>query len=176
MALGVAGQRLDPVMGYNFLITLIESSSLLASVLAGIQNVVLGGFNECSGLEMALQVEDYNEGGNNVGVLRFPTRITWSNIRLKRGAALSDDLWKWHYSFVEGTGKRRDGVIVLQNDTHDPVKVWYFTRGLPVKWTGPALNATQSQLAIEELEIAHEGLKLYSPGATLGGIIGSFLR
>jgi phage tail-like protein len=172
MALGIGGQRLDPVMGYNFLITFVESSSLLATALAGIQNVVLGGFSECTGLESALQIEDYNEGGNNVGALRFPTRIAWTNIRLKRGAALSDDLYNWHYSFLQGTGKRRDGVITLQNDLQEPVKVWYFTRGLPVKWTGPALNAAQSQLAVEELEIAHEGLKLYSPGAALGAIIG----
>jgi len=176
MAIGVGGQRLDPVMGYNFLITFVESSSLLASVLSGIQNVVLGGFSECTGLESALQIEDYNEGGNNIGALRFPTRIAWTNIRLKRGAALSDDLWKWHYSFLEGTGKRRDGVITLQNDRHEPVKVWYFTRGLPVKWTGPALNAMQSQLAVEELEIAHEGLKLYSPGATAAGAIGGAVK
>lgn len=175
MALGIAGQRLDPVMGYNFLITLVDSSSLLATVLSGIQNIALGGFMECSGLEMALQIEDYNEGGNNAGVLKFPTRITWTSIRLRRGAALSDELWQWHYDFVEGKGKRRDGVIALENDLHEPVKVWYFKRGLPVKWTGPAMNATQSQVAVEEIEIAHEGLKIYSPGATLAGAIGSLL-
>lgn len=177
MALGIGGQRLDPVMGYNFLITLVDSSSVLATVLSGIQNVVLGGFSECSGLEMSLQVEDYNEGGNNGTVLKFPTRVTWPNIRLRRGAALSDELWNWHYSFVEGKGKRRDGVIMLQNDLHEPVKVWYFSRGLPVKWSGPSLNAMQSQVAVEEIEIAHEGLKIHKAGlgSAVAGAIGSLL-
>jgi phage tail-like protein len=164
--------RRDPVKGYNFVITLTDSTSLLTTVLSGIQNAAVGGFSECSGLEMALQVEDYNEGGNNSGVLKFPTRITWSNIRLRRGAAISDDLWDWHYSFVEGKGKRRDGMIILQNDLQEAVKVWQFVRGLPVKWTGPSMNAMQSQVAIEELEIAHEGLKV-SGGATLASVVQS---
>jgi phage tail-like protein len=172
MALNVAGVRIDPVGSYNFLITLVDSSSVLTSVLIGIQNVVLGGFTECSGLEMSLDVEEYQEGGRNGTVLKFPTRVTWTNIRLRRGVALSDDLWNWHYGFVEGKGKRRDGIIVLQNDLHIPVKVWHFTRGLPVKWTGPSMDATQSQVAIEELEIAHEGLKLYAPGAAIAGATG----
>ena len=175
MAIGIAGQRLDPVRGYNFLITFVDSSSAVATISLGVQNTFLGGFSECSGLEMALKVDEYNEGGNNGTVLKFPARINWTNIRLKRGAALSGDLWDWHYGFVEGKGKRRDGVIVLQDDTHTPVKVWSFVRGLPVKWTGPSLNAAQSQLAIEEIEIAHEGLKVYSKGlvGTVAGIVSS---
>jgi phage tail-like protein len=79
---------------------------------------------------------------------------------LKRGIALSDDLFQWHYAFVQGNVQRRDGLIALQDEEHVPVKVWKFTRGLPVKWSGPAFNATQNQVAIEELEIAHEGLTL----------------
>jgi phage tail-like protein len=170
MALNLAGVRADPILGYNFLITLVDSSSVLTSVLSGIYNVVLGGFSEASGLEMNLEVEEYKEGGRNDTPRKFPTRVTWSNLRLKRGVAYSDDLWNWHYGFVEGRGRRRDGVVVLQNDLHVPIKVWYFTRGLPVKWTGPSLDAGQSRVAVEEVEIAHEGLKLYTPGAALGSV------
>lgn len=119
-----------------------------------------GGFSECTGLEIALDAEEYKEGGNNGKSLRFPTRVKWTNIRLKRGIALSDDLWLWHYGFVEGTVSRRDGVVTLLDEQQNPVKVWAFKRGLPVRWTGPSLNAMQSQVAIEELEIAHEGLML----------------
>ncbi len=165
--------RVDPVGSYNFLITLVDSSSALTTVLAMIQNVALGGFSECSGLETTLEVEEYQEGGRNETVLKFPTRVNWTNLRLRRGVTLSDDLWNWYYSFVEGDGKRRDGVIVLQNDLHVPVKTWHFIRGLPVKWVGPTLDAAQSQIAIEELEIAHEGLKLYSPGAAIASATGA---
>jgi phage tail-like protein len=155
-----AGQRVDPYRGFNFLITLIDSTSALSTVVAAIQFAPQGGFSECSGLEMGLDIEEYKEGGNNGTVLHFPTRLKWTNLHLKRGVALTDDLWLWHYALAQGQVLRRDGLVTLQDEQHNPVKVWSFTRGLPVKWTGPALNAAQNQVAIEEIEIAHEGLQL----------------
>jgi phage tail-like protein len=152
--------RIDPALGYNFTITLIDSSSILASMLALIQLPPAGGFSECSGLDSTLEIEEYKEGGNNGATLKFPSRVTQGRIHLKRGVALSNDLWDWHYGFVTGFGGRRDGVITLQDDRRNPIRVWTFTRGLPVRWSGPMLNASQSQLAVEELEIAHEGLQL----------------
>jgi phage tail-like protein len=67
-------------------------------------------------------------------------------------------LWDWHYGFVEGVGKRRDGIIVLLNDLHLPNNIWRFSRGLPVRYVGPVMNATQNSVAIESIEIAHEGI------------------
>jgi phage tail-like protein len=148
----------DPVLAHNFLITLVDSSSGLATAVSAIRNVVLGGFSECTGLEMSLKVEEYNEGGRNGTVLKFPTRVSWTNLSLRRGVTANTELWDWHYSFVQGRGKRRDGIIVLQNALHVPVTTWHFKRGLPVKWTGPAMHASQNNVAIETLEIAHEGL------------------
>lgn len=174
MALGIGGQRIDPVRSFNFLVSLVDTTSTLGTLLSGVQNVVLGGFSECSGLESQLRTEDYEEGGNNGTVLHFPKRINWTNVRLKRGAALNDELWNWHYGFVEGKGKRRDGIIMLQDEQHQPVRIWYFQRGLPVKWTGPSMNALQSNVAIEELEIAHEGLRMHRPGSIIGGLVKSF--
>ena len=72
------GVRADPVLAYNFLISLVDSSSELAAVVTAIQSIALGGFSECSGLEMSLQVHEYQEGGRNGAVLKFPTRVTWS--------------------------------------------------------------------------------------------------
>jgi phage tail-like protein len=152
--------RIDPYRSFNFAIALIDSSSALAATATAIGSVVAGGFSECTGLEMSLEVEEYREGGNNGTVLRFPTRMKWNNLRLKRGVALLDDLWLWHYGFAQGQVQRRDGVVSMLDEQQNPVKVWSFTRGLPVKWSGPSLNAAQNQVAIEELEIAHEGLRL----------------
>jgi len=161
----------DPVMSFNFAISMVEAStsvsSILTTVATGIQNVALGGFSECSGLEVRMEPESYSEGGNNKTVLKFASRVSWTNIKLKRGVTLSDDLWNWHYSFVQGKGKRRNGVIALLNSLHIPIKVWYFERGLPVRWTGPSLNASTSQVAVEELEIAHEGLRQFALGSTV---------
>jgi phage tail-like protein len=159
---GAVGVRSDPLLNHNFIISLVDSSSTLAlsgpSALAAIADVGLGGFSECSGLEMSLQVEEYKEGGRNSAVLKFPTRVSWSNITLKRGVGTGTALWDWHYGFVEGKGKRRDGIIALMNSQRVPNNIWYFQRGLPVKYTGPSLNATQNNVAIESIEIAHEGI------------------
>lgn len=159
---GAVGLRLDPQMGYNFTINLIDSSSKMALVKSAIKSAVLdtvlGGFSECTGLEMSLDIEEYAEGGRNGTVLRFPTRVKWTNIVLKHGIGAGNGLWDWHYDFVQGKGKRKDGVITLLNDLHVPTHIWHFKRGLPVKYSGPTLNATQSAVAIEAIEIAHEGL------------------
>lgn len=179
MAIGDVGVRFDPVKGYNFLITFLDSSSVLAAGLAlGGGSVVAGGFSEAGGLEMTLEVEEYKEGGKNDATRKFPTRVTWGNLRFKRGIALSDDLWDWHYGFVRGRGRRRDGVITLHDDLHQPVRVWKFRRGLPVKWTGPSLHAAQGEVAVEELEVAHEGLTLVSsrPLAGLSDAISLAMR
>lgn len=160
--LSVVGVRSDPVLGYNFLISLLDTSSALALAksiaVSAIMDVALGGFSECSGLEMSLEIEEYNEGGRNGNTLKFPTRVKWSNITLKKGVGAGTALWDWHYGFVKGEGKRRDGVIILQNDLHIPNNIWYFRRGLPVKYTGPTMNATQNSVAIESIDIAHEGI------------------
>ena len=129
----------------------------------------LAGFSECSGLEMSMQPEEYKEGGNNAAVLKFPSRVTWGNLTLRRGLGTSTDLWDWHYGFVEGHGKRRDGVIVLLDEARRPARMWCFRRGLPVKYSGLQFNATQNAVAIEAIEIAHEGI-FQLPGAGGGAI------
>lgn len=152
--------RDDPVLSHNFVISLIDTSSTLVGSLAlsAIFDVALGGFSECTGLEMSLQVEEYKEGGRNSEVLKFPTRLTWSNITLKKGIGVGTALWDWQYEFATGNGRRRDGIIMLLTDLQVPHNIWYFRRGLPVKYAGPALNATQNNVAIESIEIAHEGI------------------
>lgn len=156
--------RLDPVLNRNFLISLIDTSSTLGMIgslaSSAIFDVVAGGFSECSGLEMVMQPDEFKEGGQNGYVYKFPARVTWSNIILKKGVAADTRLWDWHYGFAEGKGRRRDGLIALLTDLKQlPNNIWYFRRGLPVKYTGPSMNATQHSVAIESIEIAHEGLR-----------------
>jgi phage tail-like protein len=155
--------RPDPLGAYNFVVRIVVSATEVTAA-GALDQVAAGGFSECTGLEATLQVEPFRQGGDSHGERRFPTSAAWSNLRLKRGVALSRDLWDWYEEFVRGRGRRRDGVVFLQNDLHVPMKVWRFRRGMPVRWTGPALNAGDSRLAIEELEIAHEGLELVRVG------------
>jgi phage tail-like protein len=166
--------RLDPLPAFNFLITLIDNSSTFSAIKSGVTGLALGGFSECTGLETTLETVDYREGGVNDRVHKFPTRNAYTNIVLKRGVGLGEDLWLWHEEFVQGKGKRRDGFIILQNELKVPIKIWSFSRGLPVKWTGPSLNAGQSAVSIESMEIAHEKLELVmSPGKALDLLTGA---
>jgi phage tail-like protein len=154
------GLRNDPVSGYRFIVSLVGSAGTLQRAVFGTERVAAGGFSECSGLEANMTVEEYAEGGVNDYVHKFMTRMTYANIVLKRGVGFSNELWTWHADYVQGRGRRLDGLIMLLNDFGLPVKSWQFVRGLPVKLVGPTLNATQSAVAIETLEIVHEGWKL----------------
>lgn len=155
---------------FNFTIRLIETAKPVSAMVGTFNPPIAGGFSECGGLEATMAVDEWREGGRNDAVLRFPGRITHPNLRLRRGLA-STELWTWHEQFLLGEGKRRDGVIELLDDTGETVRTWRFRRGLPVKWAGPALNANQSQLAVEEVEIVHEGLFVQA-----GGLIGAALN
>ena len=94
-------------------------------------DIAIGGFQECTGLDLSLTIEDVREGGRNSEVLHFPTRSEWGQITLKKGVGALTSLWDWSYSFVEGKGKRRDGLVILLTDLHIPNNIWYFRRGLP---------------------------------------------
>ena len=153
------------VGAFNFQIRLIETAKPASALIGAFNPPIAGGFSECGGLEATMAVDEYREGGRNDAVLRFPGRVTHPNLRLRRGLAVSDELWKWHEQFLLGKGRRRDGVLELLNDEGEAVRTWRFRRGLPVRWAGPSLNAATSAVAVEELEIAHEGLFVQAGGA-----------
>jgi phage tail-like protein len=127
-----------------------------------------GGFQECSGLEIEMDVQEYLEGGRNDGVIRRVGRGKFSNIVLKRGmflpvpGAVDSDLWFWLQSVISGERPvaRYDGTIEVMNTAFDVAARWTFDRGLPARIRGPELNALTGEVAIEELHIAHEGLRL----------------
>ncbi|HWG95764.1 MAG TPA: phage tail protein [Nitrospira sp.] len=156
-----SGFRIDPLGVFNFYLTLIDSSNVVGTLITAALNYKVAGFSECSGLDATVEVFEYKEGGQNGFVHKFPTRASHANITLKHGVIyLYDDLWTWHYDFVQGKGTRKDGLIVLLNEARMPVKVWKFKKGIPMKWVGPSLNAGQSNVAVESLEISHQGLLL----------------
>jgi phage tail-like protein len=153
--------RKDPLGVFNFFLTLVDTSDVAGTLITSPLDYKAAGFSECSGLEATVEVFDYKEGGLNEYVHKFPTRASFANITLKHGVIyLLDDMWKWHYYFVQGRGRRKDGLIVLMDEARQPAKIWKFKRGIPMKWVGPSLNAAQNNVAIESLEISHEGLTL----------------
>jgi len=157
------GIRLDPPLNHNFLIMLADTTSAKSFLTSGIASLVgdalLGGFSECDGLKMLQEDEKRHEGGLNNTEHRFPTRITWPNLVLSRGVSrISQSGWDWLYGFGDGRVKRMDGIVVLMDSRHLPHNVWKFKRGFPVRFEGPKLKATANEVAVETLEIAHEGL------------------
>jgi phage tail-like protein len=127
-----------------------------------------GAFQECSGLEIEMDVQEYLEGGRNDGVIRRVGRGKYTNIVLKRGMFLPDsgsvnkDLWLWIQKALSGERPvaRYDGTIEVMRVADDVAARWIFDRGLPARIRGPELNAKTGEIAIEELHIAHEGLRL----------------
>jgi phage tail-like protein len=128
-----------------------------------------GGFQECSGLQIDMDVHEISEGGRNDGTVRLIGRGKYTNIVLKRGmlypvgGTAVSELWSWLQGVLSGQRPvvRYDGVIeVLDNASNSVVATWLFDRGLPAKVMGPTLNAKSGEIAIEELTIAHEGLRL----------------
>ena len=128
-----------------------------------IDGIEVAHFVECSGLKVHTEVYEIQEGGINGYTHKRPKGFKWDNIVLRFATSSSTYLVQWieHWLTGEyGDGVRRDGSITLMNNNGEDVKSWHFRRGWPVSWEGPQLNATNSELAIESLEIAHEGIEV----------------
>lgn len=122
--------------------------------------VIVAGFAEVSGLTVETEIEEYREGGVNDFVHKLVKGTRHVPIVLKRGLLDNDVLWKWHREVVQGNIVRRSGSIILFNESFDEHRRWSFEDAYPIKWVGPDLNATSSEVAIEQLELAHNGFKI----------------
>jgi phage tail-like protein len=160
---------MNPVLACNFQITLLDSTTSLFTFgsinLSQALSYPVIGFNEVTGLEMALEVQELMQGGGNDAVLKFPTRVRPATLVLKRGLTTDTTLWDWFYSYLQGYGKRRDGTISINDAAQNQQTVWGFRRGLPTRYSGPQLIAAQSAVAIESMEIQHEGLYMMGGAA-----------
>mgnify|MGYP001108681024 CR=1 FL=1 len=126
-----------------------------------IQGLQVGGFSEVTGLQAELEIEEYAEGGVNDFIHRFPKRKKYPPLVLKRGITTSRTLWDWFYQTKIGKVKRTSGSIILQDNRGQEIMRWHFLEAYPIKWVGPEMNATRSQVAVESIEIVHNGLKVY---------------
>jgi len=135
----------DPYFSFQFLIE--------------INGLITGGFSEVSGLQVEIETEEYREGGTNEYVHKLPKGTKYSNLVLKRGITDSDVLWNWLQDMVNGKIKRRCGRIILQDSKGNEKWYWAFKEAYPVKWSGPDFKADSSTVAIETLELAHNGIE-----------------
>jgi phage tail-like protein len=139
------GQRVDPFRSFNFLVEL--------------EGIAQASFVECSGLSSTTEVIENREGGDNRTVRKLPGKTSFADITLKWGLTGSRELWDWRQQIADGVVVRKNGSIVvfdLANSTE--VARWNFLRAWPTKWEGPSFNAKGSDIAIDTLVLAHEGL------------------
>ena len=140
-----------------------------------IDSVQVAGFSECTGLQMETKLFEYKEGGRNDTTLKFPEHTSYGNLTLKRGITQADDyLRKWQRDIATSqfkenprsestnrTNKKTVAILLLDEQDNDKVvRRWNLVAALPVKWVGPDFKASASEVAIETLEIAHEGIEV----------------
>ena len=118
------------------------------------------GFMEVTGLEISYDVVEHRDGlSPEYTKVKMPGQVKYSNIILKRGIVKGDnEFYKWMSTIKLNTVERRDLTISLLNENHEPARTWKVKNAFPVKYIGPDLNAAGSEIAVETLEIAHEGL------------------
>jgi phage tail-like protein len=142
MATGVTQ---DPFNNFNFLVE--------------IDSVTRAAFHECSGLDSTIDVLEHREGGETTTPRKLPGQTKYSNIVLKRGVTDDRELYEWHRRAIRGDLERKNGSIVLLDRRGQEVARWNFVRAWPAKWTGPSLSAEGKDVAIEQLDLAHEGIE-----------------
>jgi phage tail-like protein len=136
------GSRHDPVLAFHF----------------EIRGLLVAGFSEVSGLQAEIEFQEYREGGVNEFIHKRPGPVKYpSNLILKRGITDSTELWSWYCEVMRGKIERKPVDLVLMSTTGEESRRWRLLNAYPVKWTGPELKATASEVAVETLELAHEG-------------------
>ena len=136
----------------------------------GVSNKVCeAAFAECDGLEMTMDIKTIREGGNNGRQIRLAGPLNMGMLTLKRGMTRSFDLWDWMSALLTQPGLRADAeVVVFAPDGRTERARFVLTRCLPAKLKAPPLNAREGGVAIEELQLAYEGLSLKRPEGGLG--------
>lgn len=121
------------------------------------------GFSEVSGLSVENQPIEYRDGmmsGNTLPMKR-PGLKKSGNVTLKRGmVADNNELYEWFINFGDPNVTRKSLIITLLNDEGEPVFVWTISQAWPIKVEGPGLKATGNEIAIESIELAHEGINM----------------
>ncbi len=140
-----AANRPNVVGAYRFMVEL--------------DGMLVAGFSEVTGLSSELEVMEVAEGGLNAYAHRLPVRVKLQPIVLKRGMTVTNELWNWYADVMGGIVERKSGSIILYNERDQEFRRWNFYDAYPTKWTGPDLNAASSDIAVEMIELTHNGFK-----------------
>jgi phage tail-like protein len=143
--MAAASSRNDPFLSFNFIVDI---------------NGMRAGFAEVGGLATETDIVEYREGNEDITMRKLPGKRKYTNLSFKRGFTDSKDLWQWRKKVMDGKTQRLPGTITLLDEARKPALVWKFFEAWPSKWAGPAFNAKNNEVAIEEMDLAVEGLEL----------------
>jgi phage tail-like protein len=140
------GQRKDPYRNFRFLLE--------------IDSIVQAGFSECTIPDTTSDVIDYREGNEQPSARKLPGLTKYGNISLKWGATDSLELYNWRRLVEQGKMKdaRKNVTVILQDDEGNNKARWEFVDAWPSKYDAPELTAKGNDVAVETLEVAHEGM------------------
>lgn len=142
----MALNRKDPFGGYNFAVE--------------VDGLTRAGFKTCAGFDSSTTATKYREGTDaSLQQRQLPGLASHSNITLARGITDDRALWDWRDAVAKGKVSRRNVSIILRDDEGNEKIRWDVTNAWPAKWTGPSFDATSDAVAIETLELAHEGIE-----------------
>lgn len=128
--------------------------------------VCSGAFAECTGLEATMEPKLIRAGGANYGATQRAGTVSFATVVLKRGMTRSIDLFRWFQDVGAGRyAYRLTAEIAVQDSAGQTALTWGLDRCLPVKFKAADLNARGTEIGIEELHLAHEGLRLFAAGA-----------
>jgi phage tail-like protein len=154
---------MDPeFIAFNFHVKLMERDG-------GSRVLCQGAFSEVSGLEATMAPKTLKEGGRNWGEVQLAGPVSFAPVILKRGITGVGDLWAWWDAVTRGANYalRYTGLIEVHGpalERREPRFVWRLADVLPTRFRGPDLSASAAQVAVEELHLVHQGLRLLRPG------------
>jgi len=131
-------------------------------------------FQEVTGLSVNVNLDTYNEGGENRFVHRLPGRNTYSDLILKRGMTLVSGVTAWCIDCIENFNYQPTNMLIsLLNEDHLPVSSWYIVNAIPIKYELSGLNAEQGQIVIESMTLRYEYYKTLNLSAAVGAVVGA---
>ncbi len=143
----MARRPLDPFVNFNFL---VESGGIIAA-----------GFSEVTGMNGEVQAVEYREGRDpNSNTRKLPGLSKYGNVTFKKGVVIEQDFFKWFKSGVDGDVIRMDISILLLDEQRQEKVRYNLTSAWPVKFMAPDLKAAANEIAVQSLELAHEGLRI----------------
>jgi phage tail-like protein len=133
-------------------------------------------FQEVSGLDVDMEMETFNEGGQNRFTWQLPKRARYSEITLKRGMFIGSGIVLWcRNAFESFIFDPANIIISLLNDKHIPIQSWYVVNAIPKKWTISSFNAAENSVVVESITLSYQFFNVISTDAAVEGALSATL-